>query len=122
MNPTSKNPFGSDEVQAAYWQGSITRIEAQKVFDQFGSVIKELLIDVHGTTETAPPRDGLITLIAKLDMTLAFLADKLGVTPAEFNAYMQRKVDEFKAIQDAAATAAGVVAEPVEPSKVITLE
>jgi hypothetical protein len=93
---------GVDETQAAYWNGPLSRKEAQKTFDDYAKIIKQLLADVHGNAEANPPQEGLIGLIAKLDMTLAFLADKMGVTPQEFQAYMNKKVAEFRALQIAA--------------------
>ncbi|MFZ1973854.1 MAG: hypothetical protein WAU89_13470 [Candidatus Acidiferrales bacterium] len=88
------------------------RREAQKVFDQQGQLLIQLVKDIHGDTgvdetghQVRPPQDGLITLLAKLDMTLAFITHKLNITPGEFQVFMESKMAEFQALQAAAKTA-----------------
>lgn len=101
-----------DAIQARYWEGALSRREAQKVFDQQGNLLIQLVKDIHGDNgvddtghQVRPPQDGLIALIAKLDMTLAFVMEKLGVKPAEFQEFMQAKMDEFLKLQAAAKAA-----------------
>lgn len=101
-----------DDVQAEYWQGLITRREIQPVLDQISGVVRELISSVHGT-ET---QEGLITVIAKLDATLAFVMDRMGVTPGEFQAYLVDKTKEFITAQEAARATAEA------PAPMVTLE
>jgi energy-converting hydrogenase A subunit M len=93
-----------EDAGAAYWNGPITRKEVQEVLDVHANIIQALLRDVHGSTETG--QDGLIAIIAKLDMTLAFVMDRLGVSPEEFQKYINAKMEEFLAIQAKAKEAA----------------
>lgn len=67
---------------ATYWNGPVSRIEAQKVFDETAGVIK-----AQGE------------VITKLDMVLAFLVEKSGHTTAEIQAWMN---DRMRAMQEAA--------------------
>lgn len=64
-----------DHVQAKYWNGFITRVEAQKVFDEQTQVILKQA-----------------EAFAKFDAVLSCLADKAGVTPADVNAWFAEKV------------------------------
>ena len=98
-----------DIFQARYWEGPLSRAEAQKVMDAQAKVIVQLLKDIHGDPGTddqgnqvRPPQDGLITLIARMDVLLAFLTSKIGATPEEVNAWQTTKLAEFAAIQAAA--------------------
>jgi hypothetical protein len=58
-----------------YWNGPLTRAEAQKVFDETAGVIQS-------QQQT----------IAKLDMVLAFLVEKGGYQTAEIQTWMNAKV------------------------------
>jgi energy-converting hydrogenase A subunit M len=100
-----------DTAQANYWNGPITRKEVQEVLDVHASMIQSLLRDVHGSTETG--QDGLIGIIAKLDCTIAFLMDRAGISPAEFQTYLNAKMEEFNRIQAKAKEAAKTAGNPV---------
>jgi hypothetical protein len=67
----------ADHVQAKYWNGYITRTEAQKVFGDFSAVINQ-----HSVT------------LQKMDAVLSFLADKFGFTQQEIEAWVMKQVDE----------------------------
>jgi hypothetical protein len=88
---------GVDTAQAIYWNSHPTRDELQKAIEPISQALLSLLEDVHGNTDTKRP--GLIEIIAKLDVTIAFIMDRLGVTPEEFQIYLNRKMAEFQALQ-----------------------
>ncbi len=69
-----------DEVQAAYWQGPVSRLEVQKIFDEYTAGIVEMR-----------------TRLLNLDFAVGALAEKLGITPEDVNAYATRKMAEFEA-------------------------
>lgn len=105
--PKKFNPNYStqpDVNAAIYWTGPVTRRELQDVLDEITPVIKELVGNVHGSVGTpdAPPQQGLIMMIAKLDMTLGFLMDRLAIPVTEFQTYIDAKTVEYKALQEAA--------------------
>jgi len=110
MNPINSKP---DVIQSMYWNGNLTRKEAQPIFDQFSSSIQALAQDIHGGA--ANGQDGLITILARLDFVTAFLMEKIGVSPAEFQEFMAKKTQEFLALQEAAKIAAEAP-KPEEPS------
>lgn len=131
----SNNSFGgrgealvrmaAGNIQAEYWNGSVSRKELQTALDPIATALGGLLGDVHGkaATDGQPFRDGLITMIAKLDITIGFLIDKLGVTPEEFQAVHNQKMAEFAALQ-LEAQAKAAAEEPVDPGgpRLVTLE
>jgi hypothetical protein len=85
MNQPPKIYAQSDERAAAYWNGSLSRKEAQKVFDQYAAVIN---------AQAEKQR--------MMDMMLTYLFEvKLGIPPEEFQAWF--KVVEEEAKQRAAA-------------------
>lgn len=94
----------SADGNAAYWTGPITRREVQDALDTHANCIKALLGDVHGNQQTG--QEGIVALIAKLDCSIAFLYDRLGIKPADFQAYLDSKMAEFAKVQEAAKTAA----------------
>lgn len=63
-----------DHVQAKYWNGFITRTEAQKVFDEQGQVIMQQAMAIQ-----------------KLDAVLSYMAEKFGVTHEDINNWMKAK-------------------------------
>ena len=74
----------AQHAQAFYWNGPLTRAEAQKVFDETAGVIKHL-------NET----------IIKLDMCVAFLVEKSGATKEEIQAWMDARLAKMKAEMEA---------------------
>jgi uncharacterized protein YcaQ len=78
---------------ATYWVENITRREFQKVQDDNARQINALTEASHKMTQ----------LLAQLSMTLAFLADKVGAEPGEFQTYLDTKQKEFKALTAAQA-------------------
>lgn len=66
-----------DHVQAKYWNGFITRVEAQKVFDELAGVIA-------AQAQT----------LQKYDVAFSCLAEKVGLTAAEVNDWLQKKTAE----------------------------
>lgn len=86
-----------------YWNGPLTRAEAQKVFDETAGVIQK-------TQET----------LVKLDMVLAFLVEKSGATTEEIQVWMDERVKTMRAAMEAKQVAeAHPVVEP--PAAVVTL-
>lgn len=63
-----------ENIQAAYWNGPITRKEAQAVFDDYGRAISAQAL-----------------AITKVDMVIAYLCDKFGVTPEEIQNWAEAK-------------------------------
>ena len=96
-----------DHVQAKYWNGFITRVEAQKVFDEMSQVIQ-----------------GQAAAMAKFDMAISCIAEKVGVTPADVNEWVKAKMktaEAEKAAQEvkAADNANGAAKEQEVPSPII---
>ena len=79
-------------AQAHYWNGPLTRAEAQKVFDETAGVIQK-------ANET----------IVKLDMVLAFLVEKSGVTTEEIQTWIDARVKQMRAQMEANAQRAAEV-------------
>lgn len=67
-----------------YWNGPLTRAEAQKVFDETAGVIQK-------AQET----------IVKLDLVLAFLVDKSGVPTTEIQTWIDHRVKTMQAAMQA---------------------
>jgi hypothetical protein len=88
-----------DSTVAAYWQGSVTRKELQDHLTIISPVIQELVLSVHGDKDKVPPTDGLVTIIAKMDLVIAFLVQKFGITGADINAWQEEQVKAFMALQ-----------------------
>ena len=80
-----------------YWNGPLTRAEAQKVFDETAGVIQK-------TQET----------LVKLDMVLAFLIEKSGATLDEVQTWMNERVKKIQA-ETAKQAEAEVMEAPKEP-------
>ena len=55
-----------ERVVASYWEGALTRGEAQRVFDEYGKGIS-----------------GLAGAVQRLDMCLAYLCEKFGIEPKD---------------------------------------
>lgn len=72
----------ADHAQAKYWNGYITRVEAQKVFDETAQVINAQAMAMQ-----------------KFDAAISCLAEKLGVTPADVNAWITVQMEKAKAAQ-----------------------
>jgi hypothetical protein len=84
-------PFlGVDRVQAEFWNGALTRKEAQEVFDSISENIK-----VIAAKMTA------------YDMSMAFVFAKLGIQKEEFEAFVKAKMEQIEAAEQAAANAQG---------------
>ncbi len=66
----------ADHVTAKYWNGFITRTEAQKVFDEYGQVIQAQAVAIQ-----------------KLDAVVSCLAEKFGVTAEEVNTWVKGKIE-----------------------------
>lgn len=66
-----------ERVAAAYWQGALTRQEAQKVFDEYGAAIQ-----------------GLGKAMAQLDMSMAYLAEKFGIKPEDVTNWIAEKATQ----------------------------
>lgn len=69
---------------AMYWNGPVSRVEAQKVFDETAKVIKH-----HQE------------IITKLDMVISFLVEKSGFATEEIQAWMNAKVQAHQEAQAA---------------------
>lgn len=61
-------------AQAKYWNGFITRVEAQKVFDETAQVVNAQALAMQ-----------------KFDAVIACIAEKVGVTPADVNEWLKKK-------------------------------
>lgn len=70
---------------AMYWQGPLTRAEAQKVFDETAQVIK-----AHHD------------VITKLDAIMTFLAERAGVKAEEVNEWMKEKLEAAQSAEKSA--------------------
>lgn len=64
----------SGDVQAAYWNGPLTRKEAQQVFDENAEVIQ-----AQGQA------------IMAMNMTISFLMERFGFKPEEVAAWIKEK-------------------------------
>ena len=95
----------SQHAQAAYWNGSITRAEAQKVFDETAGVIKHL----HQT-------------VIKLDMVLAFLVEKSGATTEEIQVWMDARMKKMQADMEAKQVAEAQTTAPEAPATPVEAE
>jgi hypothetical protein len=78
----------SGDVQAAYWNGPLTRKEAQNVFDEYAGVLQ-----TQGNQVMA------------MNMTLSFLMEKLGYKPEEVAAWIKVKAAEQMAAAEKAVPA-----------------
>lgn len=70
-NPTTLN---AEDTQAMYWNGTITRAEAQKVFDEMSESIKILSAQAGAA-----------------NMAMAYLFAKLRVEQAEFDQFIRAR-------------------------------
>lgn len=88
----------ADHAQAKYWNGFITRTEAQKVFDEQQKVIM-----------------GLMGTVQKLDTVIAYFGEKFGVKVEDIQAWLKVKADEAsktpleKAVDESDKTCRGTV-------------
>lgn len=110
------SPPNVDAVQASYWNGSLTRGEAQKVFDHQAEVIAQLQAVLYGKINEKGEQadDGVISTLQKIDITLAMMLDKLGYTVADVQAFMVKMQEEYATLR-----AADPAPEPAEPSRII---
>ena len=116
---------GVDAHAGAYWQGAVTRGELQTQLDHINPLILELIRSVHGDNgadqvEGSPtagqivrqPVEGVMGIIAKLDCMVSFLMDKAGVSPADFQNYLDNQMKAFAAAQEKAKEAALATTTP----------
>jgi hypothetical protein len=82
----------ADHIQAKYWNGFITRTEAQKVFDEQGQVIMSQAMAIQ-----------------KLDAVISCIAEKFGVTAEDVNNWMKVKAEEAQKANTSANTASPIV-------------
>lgn len=66
----------ADHAQAKYWNGFLTRVEAQKVFEEMSGVIQ-----------------AQAAAMAKFDVAISCIAEKVGVSPADVNAWLEAKTN-----------------------------
>lgn len=70
----------TENVAAAYWQGPLTRAEAQKVFDEYAATFRRQA-----------------TALTQQDMCIAYLCEKFGVTPDDVMKWAEEKVKQAEA-------------------------
>lgn len=70
------------QTHISYWNGFISRSEAQKVYDEHAGVIKAQALAIQ-----------------KLDMCLACVCEKLGIKPEDVNKWAAEKAELAKAEQ-----------------------
>lgn len=98
------------EVAATYWNSPVSRNEFQGVVDEIVPHIKELIAAVHGADGSdpdVPAYPGMMELLAKLDIMLAYILDDLKIKPADINEWQKKKMVEFTAAQKLAEDAIG---------------
>lgn len=69
---------GVDAVQAAFWNGPMSRLEAQKVFDDYSKVTIQMKEQ-----------------ILKLDFAVGYLLEKFDVKPEDVKLFMDKKMIEY---------------------------
>ncbi len=89
-----------DHVQAKYWNGFITRTEAQKVFDELGQVVQQL-------------RTGVMTM----DLVVQMVTEKLGLSHADIEVWCKAEMEKRKAAHEAANSNHNVPQVPGEPAE-----
>jgi len=89
-----------DKVQAKYWNGFLTRTEAQKVFDEQGQVITAQAMAIQ-----------------KLDAVISCLAEKFGVTAEDVNKWMKEKTEAFASQKAAPAASVSDATDNSTPSE-----
>lgn len=67
----------ADHIQAKYWNGFVTRTEAQKVFDETAQVVNAQAVALQ-----------------KMDAVISFIAEKLGITAADIQAWITAKAEK----------------------------
>jgi hypothetical protein len=85
---------------AAYWNGPITRAEAQKVFDEQAVVIMKQA-----------------EMITKLDAVASFLSEKAGYSVADIQAWITEKMKGAAEAAEGAAEAAEGAAQEEQPEQ-----
>lgn len=85
---------------ARYWEGPLTRAEAQKVFDETAQVIQQ-------SQQT----------IMKIDMVLALLVEKSGCSTEEIQLWMNERVKKIAAEQAAKQAQAPQAQPPQEATE-----
>ena len=98
-NATPRCPMTVADVQARFWNGPVTRKEIQAAFDDYTRAAVQM-------QET----------IIKLDLTLAYLLERLEVTPEQVQGFVTKKMAEY-AKQQAATSgqASNPAPEPSQP-------
>lgn len=76
--------MGVDQQQAFFWNGPMTRAEAQKIFDEY-----------------AQATIALQEKFIKLDFAVGFLLEKFEVTPEQVTEFMKAKMEQFAASEAA---------------------
>lgn len=71
-----------EDMQAAYWQGNITRGEAQKVFDELAGRFDMIAAEF----------DTLRTMIYNVDFGVQCLASQLGITREDIRKFATEKL------------------------------
>jgi hypothetical protein len=106
-NPVSKlytdSHLGVDVVQAAFWNGPLSRLEAQKVFDDYAKVTIEM-------------KEQLL----KLDFAVGYLLEKFDVKPEDVKLFMDKKMIEYAEQLKAQEAGKDAAPAPPEPSRIIT--
>jgi hypothetical protein len=82
--PPNHPAQGVDATQHAYWHSPVSRLEVQQALDDYTRALMEV-------------KQQLI----KLDFVASFLLERLGAKPAEIEEFMQKKVAEMQAQQQA---------------------
>lgn len=78
-------PNLTGDPQAAYWLSGISRREAQKVFDEYGAALGSMGMG-----------------LSALDLSVAYICEKFGITPKDVTDWAQKKAEMAKAEQEAA--------------------
>lgn len=85
--------------QEAYWNGFITRGEAQEVFDEYAATSNMLLEAVFGKfsedgKEMVKP--GLAARFLQMEILLGAVAQKIGITPEEVRTFATNREAELR--------------------------
>jgi hypothetical protein len=122
-NLFASNLVGVDGMQASYWAGSVPRSEFQNVVDEHASRINALQGALLGVvTESGEVvRHGVMGTVMKLDLAAAFLFEKFGINPTEFEQWAAKKAAEVPE-GPTATTPAPAAPAPEPEKKLVTLE
>jgi hypothetical protein len=104
MSNFTDSILGVDAATAHYWNGPISRKEAQQVFDEFKAVF-----------------DDFVKRLFNMELTLACLSEKVGLTDEDIKAFGKRKAEEFAKLQAEAQKQGQPAPEPKKPASSIIL-